>query len=85
MQILKNPTKSFFPFDKTEFYLPSEEDEEYQEQKRREWEVRIYSQMLYRSHYGYNCYFVTLTYNNQCLPRYEVKTRKIWRYRNIWK
>lgn len=69
--LIHNRTKSFQLFDKCLFDIPHDSDLSFQLSRRLSWQFRIYCHCLFRAFSGYNVYFVTLTYDDYNLPRFE--------------
>lgn len=67
-----NNTNSLRAIDSTSILAPCGDCEECRTIRACEYTFRIYNEMEYRSNQGYNLFFVTLTYNDYCLPHATV-------------
>lgn len=71
MITLVNKTHSYHFSQKTKFDVSQRGDFDFDMKLRSDWQFRIYAEMLYRKSMGYNCYFFTLTFNDEFLPKLE--------------
>lgn len=69
-----NQTYSYRSSDCTTLLCPCGECEECRTIRQCEYTFRIYEEMRLRNEEGYNIYFVTLTYNDFCLPTDNIRT-----------
>lgn len=72
---MRNPKKDFrAQNDKTFLAVPCNHCEECLQSRRVGYEIRAYYEYKNCIENGGSCYYYTLTYNNRCLPRFEIKS-----------